>query len=698
MGKTQKPLDERSYQNKIIEKVKQVHLTNQTPVIAACPSAGKTVMSLRIIKNYLQARPGGRVLVLAHGTTVLRDQFYESMGKHEEFSLIKSLSIKSEGKKDTQKAINDPSNKIIITLPQSVETCTNLDSFDFVVIDEAHERFFAKQNQKILKAVGHHKALPLTGTPGKFIANNKENPGKERFTIISVAMEELIDTEKPANSYIAPLRVEVCSSAYDIGYNEENKLNEVLESAVRREFDDNNKTVKSVDLFVEAMLKRLSAKHFMNFNINLTKNIPVLFKERDIKGMVIAKSIKQANRINECLNSKGYNSIVSHSEEGSKEEYNSIEEFKSGDYRFLVVVRRGILGFDFSNLNILVDISGSTNINVMYQAMARVVRKNGEQNKLYVKVAPKNQVEYTKHVVNAMLCLTKKEYIENYTGKNMDIKVPVLKEKKSSKTSEKTERRARRATLKPVSFGDLEVLSYLKDGRFKLDTGFDTVAYMSLRNIKSTFSGGSIAWTFEMIHEEALKYKTRAEFEKKSYKAYQAAGRVGIVDEVCSHMEAQLTSWTKKLIHEEALKHKTRIEFQKKSSKAYQAAKKRGILDEVCSHMEAQLTSWTKESIHKEALKHKTRKEFEKKSANAYGAARRMGVVDEVCSHMEAQYKTFEERLAELHAFIKENSKPPSKRSKDKKEKSLGMWLTSQRKHPKIIELKKKYTAKGPKS
>ena len=60
------------------EKMQQVitSIANQElpTVFAACPSAGKTLMSICMIDTILKDNPNFRVLVLAHGTTVLRSQ------------------------------------------------------------------------------------------------------------------------------------------------------------------------------------------------------------------------------------------------------------------------------------------------------------------------------------------------------------------------------------------------------------------------------------------------------------------------------------------------------------------------------------------------------------------------------------------------------------------------------------------------
>lgn len=95
-------------------------------------------------------------------------------------------------------------------------------------------------------------------------------------------------------------------------------------------------------------------------------------------------------------------------------------------------------------------------------------------------------------------------------------------------------------------------------------------------------------WTKDKIIEEALKYNSRSDFQKGSRGAYKAANAQGIRDEVCAHMEYKVKpngTWTKNKIKKEAKKYKLRSHFKKNAGSAYQAAKRLNILDEVCSHM-----------------------------------------------------------------------------------------------------------------
>lgn len=147
-----------------------------------------------------------------------------------------------------------------------------------------------------------------------------------------------------------------------------------------------------------------------------------------------------------------------------------------------------------------------------------------------------------------------------------------------------------------------------------------------------------IKWTYEMLAAEALKYKTRGEFKKKSPIAYSSAHKRKFLDEICVHMEFQRTYWTDEMLAAEALKYKTRAEFSKKSNDAYMSSKRKKILDNICDHMDPSKTKlkWTNKIIELEALKYKTRADFQKKSNGAYNAAMRKKIIKDVCGHMES--------------------------------------------------------------
>ena len=76
-------------------------------------------------------------------------------------------------------------------------------------------------------------------------------------------------------------------------------------------------------------------------------------------------------------------------------------------------------------------------------------------------------------------------------------------------------------------------------------------------------------YTYDIVKAEALKYTTRSEFRKKSSGHYDAALRLKIVDEICSHMERlNRKPFTAEEIRLEAAKFLTRGEFAKQSNSA----------------------------------------------------------------------------------------------------------------------------------
>ena len=105
-----------------------------------------------------------------------------------------------------------------------------------------------------------------------------------------------------------------------------------------------------------------------------------------------------------------------------------------------------------------------------------------------------------------------------------------------------------------------------------------------------SIGGNNLMWTFEAIKNEALKYKSRSEFENNSLSAYNTALRKKWMDEVCQHMsELKKPSGYWKIYENckvEALKYKSVSEFQSKASAAYKSARRNNWMPSLCTHME----------------------------------------------------------------------------------------------------------------
>lgn len=169
----------------------------------------------------------------------------------------------------------------------------------------------------------------------------------------------------------------------------------------------------------------------------------------------------------------------------------------------------------------------------------------------------------------------------------------------------------------------------------------------------------------ESVSEIASQFKTRTEFARAVSGAYNYAHRMGILDEVCAHMQAKPQPWSRERVAQIAKQFKTRGEFNKHAKAAYGFAHKKGFLDEVCSHMEwvQNAAKHSDERLHQEALKYSRRIDFQKGSKNLYNTAHRRDLLDQICAHMTPRHTWSLKEVKELaqpyklrSSFQKENT------------------------------------------
>jgi hypothetical protein len=96
--------------------------------------------------------------------------------------------------------------------------------------------------------------------------------------------------------------------------------------------------------------------------------------------------------------------------------------------------------------------------------------------------------------------------------------------------------------------------------------------------------GGDIKWTKEKCHTEALKYKSRSEFQYGSKTAYVTAADNKWLNDICQHMtflKKQNNYWDNKTnCADVAKQYKSRSEFATKKRQAYRYALKNNWLNE----------------------------------------------------------------------------------------------------------------------
>jgi hypothetical protein len=146
------------------------------------------------------------------------------------------------------------------------------------------------------------------------------------------------------------------------------------------------------------------------------------------KTLIYTKRTAQADIIYEILKDKGVNVGISHSKNDKNSE--EINAFKDGKYDVMVVVDRAKLGYNDVNLMNIIDMSGTHNIDMIYQIFCRVLRGGPEMSKYYLKVTPKNleNMALTHICTCGALMLTDREYITKYNGRNFnDFEIPTTR-------------------------------------------------------------------------------------------------------------------------------------------------------------------------------------------------------------------------------------------------------------------------------
>jgi len=372
-------------------------------VVDAAPNSGKTYMSAAAIENYIHIFPKAKVLVLTYAQDILRKQ-YTNMCIDQK---VKFNYVVVKNRADFEKAYNSMESGVIITLPQTIKNY-NLPKFDVVIVDEAHQFYFAKMVQDIIKKSQPSHQLLLTGTPYPFVEKNQVTPGAYKF--LSLDLLDLIAHGRVAKN----LSVEVVQSNENISYKDYNE-----EGNLREDFKFDKVDIISS---LHQTLKYISLKE---------------------KTLAACHNIDQASIINAELVRLGVDSVLSTSENDPKSKNIAKFTAESG-VKVLCVVYRGILGFDLPEMCNGLDFTASQNPSRIFQLFCRNVRvhpTNLNASKVYIKVVPASLKDWFITVMEGTLRLASKEYSRIFNGKNfMDL--PVLDrpsdDRKRNGSNEKT--------------------------------------------------------------------------------------------------------------------------------------------------------------------------------------------------------------------------------------------------------------------
>jgi superfamily II DNA or RNA helicase len=170
-----------SYQSHSAKKILKDALNprKEAAVLAATPGSGKTTISHIIISNYLKEYPNAKVLVLAHGQTLLKNQYLDS---------LKEPNVKIDFTFGEFAGNNNIQPQVQVGLPQAIHKYSH-DKVDLLVVDECHEFYLKPMVQRILEKLKPKHQVLLTGSPSEFNRLIKE--GKE-YGITYISGDELV--------------------------------------------------------------------------------------------------------------------------------------------------------------------------------------------------------------------------------------------------------------------------------------------------------------------------------------------------------------------------------------------------------------------------------------------------------------------------------------------------------------------------
>jgi len=601
-----------NYQTATINGITESLSDDEVTILAACPSAGKTIMSIFVIEDYLQRNPDHKIIVLTHGTTVLRTQFHdvlEEIKPNFTYNLVEKFSE------------YDPNASVNVCLPQTLHE-KKLHDVDLLVCDEAHQFYFADMVQQIITKSKVSKQLLLTGTPSVFIGKN--------MNIIPVPLNTIFDEGMVSDVY-----VEIATSSYNFDIGDYNQNDELKTDISFKK----SETKKTLDDLITKIVDRLKSFRGNDFTNLMPEWLPTL--KRLKKTMIVCKSQQQAMQVKHYFDKIGVVSALSISDTDTYSE--EIQTFTNNeDCLVLIVVGRGILGFNYPELVNVVDMTTSMNIDRIYQLFCRVVRKHPKgEKKLFFKVAPNTLSDYYKYIMTGVLALSDEHFFTSYNGKNFnDMVIPVRRNSQSGtrgKNPDGLRGTSNKKTKKftPVNFEGLPVFEFFKDIYHKKNSLLDVFAYTTMRDVRAEFMDKMPYgyWTKEKCMESALKYDNLKDWEKYDYPALHASIRNNWYNECTMHMKKLKTSWTKEMCLLSAKKYDTLNDWRNNEPTAVSAAYKYNWNNECIEHMIPEFR-WTKEVCMENAKKYEALNDWRNNESAAYAIAHKRGWFSDCTAHM----------------------------------------------------------------
>jgi superfamily II DNA or RNA helicase len=443
-------------------------------VLAMSTSAGKTLTTIiKLEIFYRQKENKTKIsLIVPASKTLLRENFISTLNEFKpSFSYIEVTT-----KKELINSFKTKKYNVIVCLPQLfVEDNFNIkNNVHYFILDEAHQWYFQKTVNKIISKLKPKVQILLTGTPSSFIAK------KNDFVFKFVSIQELYDLKLVSN-----VKLEVISSPY-----------RVKEIDYISQFGNLKNKVKFSRKQSEEALKSVCKDMFLKIGIETGENPePYEIFGKLNKTIIFCHSIQQSNDFFNILNKIPIlkdKVVLSHSKNDLHSE--QFEKFKSNNnIQLLLVVDRGRIGYNMTELFNIVDFTMTKNLNVMLQMYGRLLRKSKKSTtKVYFKVSSKENTDFTIDLMTAMLSLTNRNWYTRFNGKNVG-GILIIKGRNINPNSKVLNNQIKRYNYKEkkTSFYKLgfpmDLNFFTKNYEKEVNENFNSIAYTTLDKVRREF-------------------------------------------------------------------------------------------------------------------------------------------------------------------------------------------------------------------
>ena len=406
-----KRLTMRGYQETIVSDIIANFNIGKPYVLGSCPSSGKTEMAIEAMIRLIESGEVNRVLILAHSTNVLKENFYNRLIEY--FNLEDIEVMRGQKNYNYDCAIQ-------VMIPQNINHV--IGNFDLIITDEAQHNVLAEGGNyaRIVSMVNPKFQLLLTGTPSKFVKENALSDD-EPYHINTVGMD-MIGFE-----HFHDVRFDLIKSSYRFT-NDDFNQNQDLFTDVVLSYADTETTINNV---IVGAVRNVALRNgvVLPTNSDFVAEGRKLVREGKFgKTLIMCRNIEQANQTASIISTL-FKVNVRVSQSANDTESKELERFKAGKFEFLCVVKRAREGYDDNKVVNLIDITMTHNIDLIYQMFCRVVRldKTNPNPKLYMKVTSnaEGMPEYTLAIMTAALMLGNTTNLARFNGSNFrDIEMP----------------------------------------------------------------------------------------------------------------------------------------------------------------------------------------------------------------------------------------------------------------------------------